>query len=166
MLGTVLTNARVRALRPRKCVYAVRDDKLKGFGVRVYPSGGKRFFLHFQHRWRRVWQIINSADETTVREARTHAMSLRDAIVRGSGAPERAEETLFEAVAEATFGHHRRIWKPRTLAVNRCYLRHQILPWFRGRRVASITERDVQRWFGPERPVRLSNDGFLRPALR
>ena len=147
MPGTTLTDARVRALRPRKCVYTVRDDKLKGFGVRVYPSGEKRFFLHFQHRWRRVWQIINSAEAMTVREARAHAMSLRAAARRSAGAPCPADETLFETVAEATFARHRRIWKPRTLAVNRCYLRHQILPWFEGRRVASITERDVQRWF-------------------
>ena len=32
-----LTDARVRALRPRKTAYDTRDGKLKGFGVRVLP---------------------------------------------------------------------------------------------------------------------------------
>ena len=45
MPGTILTDARVRALRPRKCVYAVREKNLKGFGVRVYPSGERRFLF-------------------------------------------------------------------------------------------------------------------------
>ena len=40
-----LTDARIRALRSRKSTYHVRDAKLRGFGVRVLPSGAKRFFL-------------------------------------------------------------------------------------------------------------------------
>ena len=142
-----LTDARVRALRPRKAVYSVRDRKLKGFGVRVYPSGKKRYFLQFQHRSRRVWQILNSPDETTVREARAHAVSLREAARRRARAPAPTDGTLFETVANATFARHERIWKPGTLAANRSYLRRQILPWFEGRAIASVTERDVQRWF-------------------
>ena len=39
-----------RALRPRKTAYDVRDGQLRGFGVRVLPSGRKRFFVHCQHR--------------------------------------------------------------------------------------------------------------------
>ena len=142
-----LTDARVRALRPRESAYSVRDEKLKGFGVRVYPSGEKRFFLHFQYRHRRVWQIVNNADAISVRDARAHAVSLREDICRGVDAPAPAGETRFEAVAEATFARHAKIWKPRTLAVNRSYLRQQILPWFADRPIAAIRERDVQRWF-------------------
>ena len=54
---------------------------------------------------------------------------------------------LFEAVAGAAFRHYARVWKPGTLAVNRSYLDNQILPSFRGRRIADITRADVQRWF-------------------
>ena len=45
----ILTDARVRALRPRKTAYDTRDGNLKGFGIRVLPSGRKRFFVHCQH---------------------------------------------------------------------------------------------------------------------
>ena len=53
----------------------------------------------------------------------------------------------FETVAEEVFTRYARHWKPRTLTVNRSYLRSQIMPWFRGRPVATITRSDVQRWF-------------------
>ena len=50
MPNVTLTDARIRALAPRKSAYDVRDRKLKGFGVRVLASGRKRFFVHCQHR--------------------------------------------------------------------------------------------------------------------
>ena len=55
MPRTGLPDARIRPLRPRKSAYDVRDAKLRGFGLRVLPSGGKRFFVHCQHRGERIW---------------------------------------------------------------------------------------------------------------
>ena len=54
MANVTLTEACVKALQPRKTVRDVRDDKLRSFGVRVLPSGRKRFFIHCQHRGERV----------------------------------------------------------------------------------------------------------------
>ena len=69
MPRTDLTDARVRALKPRKSAYDIRDSKLRGFGLRVLPSGAKRFFVHSQHRGERVWKIIGDAATIDVREA-------------------------------------------------------------------------------------------------
>ena len=55
--------------------------------------------------------------------------------------------TRFDTVAEEVFRRYRRHWKPRTLAVNRSYLRNQIMPWFSRRPIAAITHSEVQRWF-------------------
>ena len=55
--------------------------------------------------------------------------------------------TTFETVAEEVFRRYGRTWKPRTITVNRAYLRNQIMPFFRGRPIADITRREVQRWF-------------------
>ena len=66
MPRTDLTDARVRALKPRKTAYDIRDGKLRGFGLRVLPSGGKRFFVHCQHRGERVWKTIG---DTTFMDA-------------------------------------------------------------------------------------------------
>ena len=54
MPSVTLTDARVRALKPGKRVRDIRDGKLRGFGVRVMPSGRKRFFVHCQHRGERI----------------------------------------------------------------------------------------------------------------
>ncbi len=58
-----------------------------------------------------------------------------------------AGRTTFETVADEVFRRYGRVWKPRTLAVNRSYLRSQIVPWFHERPIGEITPQEVQRWF-------------------
>ncbi|MCY4470367.1 MAG: tyrosine-type recombinase/integrase, partial [Thiotrichales bacterium] len=111
------------------------------------PSGKKRFFVHSQTDGRRIWKIIGDADSIPLDEARRRAAALLGAIRRDGDGCALPEETVFEAVAEEVFRNYGRHWKPRTLKVNRGYLRNQILPWFRGRCVADIARADVQRWF-------------------
>ena len=65
-----------------------------------------------------------------------------------SGGTTAHEPILFEKVADEVFRRYGRNWKPATLAVNRIYLRNQIMPRFRGRPVADITRGDVRQWFG------------------
>ena len=141
-----LTDSRIEALKPRKSPYDVRDSELKGFGVRVLPSGSKRFFIHSQHDGRRVWKTVGEVGRIDLDEVRRRATDLLGA-VRRDEIPTVPEERLFEAVAEEVFDLHGRNWKPRTMKVNRGYLRSTILPWFRGQNIADITKQDVQRWF-------------------
>ena len=148
MAAIRLTQRRVEALRPGKAIRNVRDAELKGYGVRIMPSGAKRYFIHSQHRDHRVWKIVGDATVMTETEARTRARAMltalredRDIDIDTSG------DTLFERVAEEVFERYGRHWKPRTLAVNSDYLRNQILPFFSGRPIAEITREEVQRWF-------------------
>lgn len=53
----------------------------------------------------------------------------------------------FRTVAAEVFRRYGRFWKPGTAAVNRSYLRNQIMPWFERRSVAGISHEDVQLWF-------------------
>ena len=53
----------------------------------------------------------------------------------------------FEEFAERVFRRYQHIWKPGTLAVNRSYLKNQILPTFLGWSIADIGRSDVQHWF-------------------
>ena len=147
MSRTTLTEARIRALKPRKTAYVLRDSKLRGFGVRMLPSGRKRFFVHCQHRGERVWKIVGDAATMDVREARSRATAMLAAIRRGEDVSCETAEGLFEAVAETVFRRHERVWKSGTLYVNRCYLRNQLLPHFAGRRIADIGRDDVRNWF-------------------
>ena len=151
MPNIALSEARVKALRPRPSAYDIRDAKLRSFGVRVLPSGARRFFIHTQHRGTRVWKMVGDASAMNVDEARTRAASLLAAIRCDADAPASPDATRFEAVAETVFQRCARVWKPRTLYVNRNYLHRQILPRFAGMQIADITRADVQRWFASRR---------------
>ena len=159
-----LTDARIRALKTRKTTYDIRDGKLRGFGVRVLPSGRKRYFVHCQHHGERVWKIVGDAATTNVVDARSRASGMLAAIRRGENTPSRPDETVFEAVAETVFQRYQRVWKPGTLRANRSYLRNQLLPHFSGRPIADIDAQDVRRWFASLRATPVAADRSM-PVL-
>lgn len=70
----------------------------------------------------------------------SHPQNPGDQSALGSTAP-------FKVVAETVFRRYGRSWKPGTAAVNRSYLRNQIMPWFNQRPIAGIAHEDVQLWF-------------------
>ena len=152
-----LCQNRIEALKARKSPYDVRDSELKGFGVRILPSGTKRFFIHSQHEGRRLWKTVGDADSIDLDEARRQAAQLIAAI-RHDETPALPEDRLFEVVAEEVFDRYGRNWKPGTMKVNRKYLRSTILPRFRGRNIANITKQDVQGWFASLRATPVAAD--------
>ena len=156
MAATHLTEGRIKALRPRKTTRVIRDASLRGFGVRIYPSGCKRYFLHTQHDGERIWKNVGDAAGISLAEARRCAQAMLAGIRNGS--PSSSDETLFETVAEEVFQRYGRTWKPRTLYVNQGYYRQQLLPWFKGRQIAEITRGDVQEWFASLRATPVTAD--------
>ena len=143
-----LDQRRVDRLRPRKSTYDVRDRDLKGFGVRVLPSGAKRYFVHSQFNGRRVWKIVGEAEAIGVNEARARARTLLAEIREGGGEQAAApSDTAFETVGEEVFRRYARNRKASTLKVNRNYYRNHILPWFEGRPIGDITAHDVRHTF-------------------
>ena len=145
MATTRLTQARITALRPRKASRDVRDASLKGFGIRVYPTGRKCYFIATQFEGERIWKIVGNAADMSIGEAREHARIMLAAI--RSDTQVSSEALPFEVVAEEVFKRYGRNWKPRTLAVNRNYYANHILPWFRGQLITDITNADVREWF-------------------
>ena len=142
-----LTQRRVDSLKPRRKTRDIRDTEITGFGVRILPSGRKRYFLHSQVGGNRVWHAIGDAEDITLEYARTQARSMLGSRRNGEEPASGTPEIPFETVAEEVFRRYQRHWKPSTLKVNLQYYRSQILPWFRGRPIAGITRRDVQQWF-------------------
>ena len=164
MRKVILTASRVGALRSRKTSYDTRDAELRGFGVRVLPSGRKRFFVHCQHRGERVWKIVGDAGSMGIDEARALAVETLAAIRRGEEAPPRSDQMVFEAVAAIVFERHARLWKAGTLRVNRCYLHNQLLPHFAGRQIADIDRQEVRNWFASLRATPVAADRSM-PVL-
>ena len=157
MSNVRLSQSRVEALEARRAPYDIRDRDLRGFGVRVLPSGARRYFVHSQHEGRRFWKTVGDAGSIGLDEARRRATELLAAFRRDEP-PALPEERLFEAVAEEVFSRYGRNWKPRTMKVNRNYLRNQILPWFRERDIADIDRQDVQKWFASLRATPVAAD--------
>ena len=58
-----LTQRRVDALKPHTKTCDIRDTDIKGFGIRILPSGRKRYFLHSQVDGKRVWHAIGDAED-------------------------------------------------------------------------------------------------------
>ena len=108
MPNIALSEARVKALKSRKSTYDIRDGKLRCFGVRVMPSGAKRFFIHIQHQGERHWKIVGDAKLMHVNEARVRAASMVAAFRRGGDTPASREDTIFEAVAQVVFQRYAR----------------------------------------------------------
>ena len=148
MRNLPLNQSRVDRLKPRNSTYDIRDTDLKGFGIRILPSGKKSYFLQTQHEGQRRWTKIGDADGMSEAEARLQARSLLAGIRKGrESIPDLPPDIAFEAVADEAFSYYRRHWKPRTLAVNLNYYENHILPWFKGRPIADIARREVLEWF-------------------
>ena len=64
MPNMTLAGGRVKTLEPRASACDLRDKMLAGFGVRVLPSGAKRFFIHTQYRGMRVRKTVADANAT------------------------------------------------------------------------------------------------------
>ena len=76
MPRSALRQAQVDRAAPRRKPYSLRDPELRGFGVRIAPSGRKRFFLHIQHDGVRTWRDCGDA-ATVPADRRAHACGHR-----------------------------------------------------------------------------------------
>ena len=143
-----LTQHRIDTLKPKKVILDVRDTELKGFGIRIMPSGTRRYFIHSQHEGRRIWKTLDDANTVTVVQARHRARAMLASYRNEESTDSGIEkDALFETVAKEVFVLYERLWKPGTLKANRYYLHRQILPFFAGRMISTITQQDVAAWF-------------------
>ncbi len=123
------------------------DDTLKGFGVRVYPSGRKSFIVAYRNsagRKRRM--TLGDHGSLTVRQARDMAQDVRAQVRSGedpmSDKQARRQEMTFEELAERYMDHardHKRSWKD-----DRQRLRDHLLPTLASHRLSEITLSQLQ----------------------
>jgi Arm DNA-binding domain len=79
-----LTKRIVDAAQPATKDYQIWDAKVRGFGVRVYPSGVKAFVLQYRNSAGRTRKIaLGRYGIVTVEKARENAIKLLGAIVDG-----------------------------------------------------------------------------------
>ncbi len=156
-----LTPSKVLTAKKRKKPYIIHDQKLRGFHLKIYPSGRKTFAITCLRGGKQYNERIGDAAVMTVADARSIAITKIDALTltakackagAGTGAgtgtgTSSLTNTSFSTVAEVVFTRYERRWKSSTMRVNRDYLKNQLLPFFGGKNIASITRANVERWF-------------------
>lgn len=148
MVVNQLSQRRIDGLEPRGRIYSVRDAQLKGFGVRVFPSGKKSYFVQSRKRGHNLWRVIGDAEFLPFTQAWKLAWSLLASVSLAQDfTPAKAGDVAFRVVAMEVFSRYRTLWKPATFRVNSRYCRTYLLPRFGDRTIGEITRQDVQEWF-------------------
>ena len=143
-----ITKRTVDALRPESRERVVWDDEIKGFGVRVHPSGKKVYIVKYRHRGRTVKTTIGPHGPVTLADARARAAEIitaartgRDPRAHGRyGAKSPTMDELVKRFLEEYVPTH---CKPGTQEVYRSALEIHVVPRLGKRRVAEIERADM-----------------------
>ena len=143
-----LTKRSVEALAIEAKDYLAWDKDLRGFGLRVYPSGKKTYLVQYRagRRTRRI--TIGQHGPLTAEEARTRAKQLLGDVARGGdpSAEKRAKMTaptvagLCERFLEEYAKEH---CKPTTQRTYSTLIRNHIAPKMGFLRIGDVTRADV-----------------------
>ena len=141
--------ARRKWLSVETCLW---DDELPGFGLRLYKSGKRSWFVRFVDRGRaRAW-TIGSIDKVSAEDAREAARRrLKEVALRGLPSKPKREKAAaavvtFANLVEQFLKDRPFSWKPSTEASNRSTLRKVLLPTFGEMPVAAMRKQDVMQW--------------------
>ncbi|MAM34963.1 MAG: hypothetical protein CMH28_07810 [Micavibrio sp.] len=161
-----ITNATLRSLRAKDKDYFIRDSQLRGFHIKVPPSG--RAVYQVEARMSGVGKLkkfkIASVQEMDLPQARERAVealqNIREGIDPSSVKKAREFEgmkfsTLFEDYIE------NKDLKESTLKEYRSLYRGRMQHWAR-KRVIDITKHEIRDWFnqGRRKTVRQANKAF------
>lgn len=150
-----LTKRTVDAAEPRPARYTIFDDDLKGFGLRVFPSGSKSWVVEYRpdHGGRRTAKrrlTLGSVGTLTPEEARRGAR-LELAKVRLGNDPARDKMDTRKAatvaeIARAYLADHAQAKrKPRTAEHYRDVIERIVLPDLGTMKAETVTRSDVAR---------------------
>ncbi len=127
------------------------DDEIRGFGVRVKPSGAKSYILKYRNRFgqQRKFHIARVGD-VTPEQARIAAIKLRGRIVAGDDPvtdrnAERNAQTVGQLCDEYLEAEKGRI-KASTLTVDKSRVDRHVKPLLGSRVVSSLTPADMEKF--------------------
>jgi integrase len=153
MANARITKRVVDALGERSTDYVYWDPELKGFGVRVRPSGRKSFVAVYRtggrnSQLRKV--TIGTYGRLTAEEAREEARKILAKAelghdVAGEKAKARAGKTVAE-LCDLYFAEGCDLKKPSTLASDRGRIERHIKPLLGNKLVAEVTGADVEKF--------------------
>lgn len=137
-----------RNLPPSPREYCVWDTALKGFGLRVRPSGKRSWFVRLRLRGRHQRITLGDVGDIDVQRARQEA---RRHLAKAAldGLPKRTAAKAAPLLADyfdefwADRAHN---WKPSTRLRNQQAWTREIMPVFGQVPIDAITTSDIHRW--------------------
>ena len=146
-----ITKRAVEAMQPRRGDVFLWDQELRGFGVRVKPSGVRSYVIQYRNGHGRSRRLtIGTHGRLTAEEARYEARQLLSKVARGAD-PAGEKRSLREAPTFAEFAkrymseYANGRKKPGTLVTDQINLRCHILPALGKLPLASIQRTDIAR---------------------
>lgn len=132
---------------PRKKVF-IFDDECLGFALSISPSGAKQFILDYYISGRQRRMTIGAWPAWSVTAARTEAQVLKREVDRGHDPLARRQEARAAPTIADLADHYIKTHLPRLAARNasdqESMLRKMVLPEWAHRKVADITQQDVE----------------------
>jgi integrase len=152
----LLTERRIRALKADSQRVEVMDGAVAGLGIRVYPTGGKSWFLRYGPIEARQRIVLGPYPTLSLESARNKARELVAGVKIGGRDPmgerkaertarRKAETETFEALAARYLEEHaKRNKRPRGWQEDERKLRVEVLPAWGSRPAADIRRADVR----------------------
>jgi len=146
-----LTKRSVDALTPEAKEYGIRDSELKGFGVRVMPSGRKTYQVQYRSDDRTRKFKIGVHGTITVDEARKEAKRLLSDVTFGANPSEEKrmfrDAPLVSDVCERFIEEHVKVHlKPSTQRTYKISVKKEIEPKLGMYKVEALTRADVTKF--------------------
>lgn len=142
------TKRRVDAARPGETIW---DGEIRGFGLRVWASGSRSYFLKYRYGTAQRWHTIGvHGDPWTVDQARSEAARLKLLVAQGrdpsAEAKEERQAETFDVFADRYLSEVSELHKkPATAHGDRAALAKHIRPKFGKLRVKDIQPSDIDR---------------------
>ncbi len=143
------------AAKPGARPYIVYDDEVRGFGLRIMPSGFKSWLIEYRpagagRSANKKRMALGSCSALTAAQARKIAKDMLAGIRGGadpiaSRAAEKAAATVADISTRFLAEHIERRRKPSTAAFYRMAASRYIVPAIGARKAASVTKADVLR---------------------
>ncbi len=144
MSTAIITNRVLGNLRPNQAAYFVRDIALKGFGVKVNPSGKIVFVSEVWHEGRSHRKTIGSYPVLKLQQARTEALAFITSVKTGELEAKKARVLVLKSLFDAYVSTGR--LKPRTVVDYREAVYFYLSDWM-SKPVAAITKQMVEARF-------------------
>ncbi len=145
-----LSDLSARAARPAAKEYAIPDNRLSGFALRVQPTGTKSWVLRLKVDGTAKRVTLGNTQTMSAEEARARAHQLLAAHTPLDIALLAADDKpaiKLNVLAQRFLKAKRQVWKPTTLKAVQIYLNSSILPALGGHAINRLTTADVAEWF-------------------